>query len=269
MLNYVEMSAEGRLSSYVRKFWILDNSTSEVPAATKYALPNTCFTLALIWGNGLIVDFPDKATHMTAGNYMVGELTTKISVTILPYTKAFMIQLSPCAASLLSDCSFHELTNQFATIIDINKGLARSFLNINILDNIGTKQRILKVLECYLYPTAASEFIAGCFHLFETHPTAIPFKIGDLSSFTGYTIRGIEKKFRRHVGLTPKHTFNIIKIRSVVNELIAPTDRLSLTTLAYKYGYADQSHFTKTFSSIMNSLPSKFDQTQYILPSKT
>lgn len=93
MLNYVEMSPKSRLSSYVRKFWILDNSTCEVPAATKYALPNTCFTLALIWGNGVIVDFPDKATHMTAGNYMVGELTTKISVTVLPYTKAFMVQL--------------------------------------------------------------------------------------------------------------------------------------------------------------------------------
>ena len=269
MLNYVEMSPEGRLSSYVRKFWILDNSTSEMPAATKYALPNTCFTLAFIWGNGLIVDFPHKATHMTAGNYMVGELTTTISVTVLPHTKAFMVQLSPWAASLLSNCSFHELTNHFATIMDINTELARSFSNINILDNTGTKQHILKVLECYLYPTATSEFIASCFHLFETYPTAIPFKIDNLSSFTGYTIRGIEKKFRRHVGLTPKHTFTIVKIRLVVNELIAPTDRLSLTTLAYKYGYADQSHFTKTFCCIMDSLPSRFDQTEYILPFQT
>jgi AraC-like DNA-binding protein len=266
MLKYLEMSPEHQLRSYVRKFWILDNSISGLPATIRYALPNTCFTLAFIWGNGLMVDFPDKAVHMTSGSYLVGELTTKIGVTVLPYTKAFMVQLNPWTAGILSKCSFHELTNQFAPIVDLNKALAQSIDDINILDNTGSKQQISKVLERFLYPTPASAFITSCFDLFHSHPTAIPFRVPNLSSPTGYTIRGIEKKFKQHVGLTPSQAFAIIKVRSVVNELIVSSNQLSLTALAYKYGYTDQSHFTKTYSRIMESLPSKFDQRQYILP---
>ncbi|MDQ0640217.1 AraC-like DNA-binding protein [Pedobacter sp. W3I1] len=269
MLKYLEMSSESPLNSYVRKFWILDNSESGLVATTKHALPNTCITIAIIHGDGLIIDFPNNPISIARGSYLVGEITKATGVMVLPYTKAFMVQLNPWAATLLSNCSFHELTNQFAAIADINRELARSFIDINVLDNKGTKQQILKALELYLYPTGASTLIASCFNLFESHSPFIPLKIAALSDHTGYTVRGIEKKFRRHVGLTPKQAFTIMKVRSVVNELISSTGNLSLTALAYKYGYTDQSHFTRSYFCIMDSLPSKFNKLQYILPLQT
>jgi len=266
MLNYLEMSSEYPLNSYIRKFWILDNSTSGLVATTKHALPNTCFTIAIICGSGLMVDFLNNAVAMAKGSYLVGEITTTASITVLPYTKAFMVQLNPWAATLLSNCSFHELKNQFAAIADINRNLAQSLSKINVLDNDGTKRQILNSLELYLYPTTASIFIAGCFNFFDSQCTLVPLKIADLSKHTGYTVRGIEKKFRRHVGLTPKQAFSILKVRSVVNELISSRGNLSLAALAYKYGYTDQSHFIKSYFSIMDSLPSKFDEVKYLLP---
>jgi len=267
MFNYHEMSSDHRLRSYIRKFWIIDNPSQAT--ITKQALPNACITLAFVSGQGLIVDFPNNASCMTSGSYLVGELTRKVGVTVLPYTKAFMVQLNPWAASLLSKCSFHELTNQFTPILEINKTLALKFREIDILDNMEARLLIQKTLADYFYPSATSAFIAECFHLFDCHPTAIPFKLNHLSTPTRYSIRGIEKKFRQHLGLTPKHAFAIMNIRKVVNELMIPDNPISLTSLAYKYGYTDQAHFTKSYLAIMESLPSRFIKAQYILPLQT
>ncbi|MET4083972.1 AraC-like DNA-binding protein [Pedobacter sp. UYP30] len=266
MLNYEEIIPDFHLRHYIRKFWILDNSTSLLPSPEKYALPNTCFTLALIYGEGLILNFHGVSIQIKSGNFMVGELTEKIGVKILPNTKAFMIQLNPWAASLLSKFSFHELTNQFSEIININKSLSQSVKDIDIFDNAATVRQLSKIFENYFCPTPASAFISHCFQLFESHLLITPFKIIDLSSSSGHTGRSIEKKFKQHIGLTPKQAHKILKIRSIINELTLSKNHLSLTDLAYRYGYADQSHFTKTYFQIIQSLPSKFNIEQYILP---
>jgi AraC-like DNA-binding protein len=52
----------------------------------------------------------------------------------------------------------------------------------------------------------------------------------------------------------------------VVDALVLPGHEQSLTTLAYRFGYADQSHFIKAFQQVMNEPPSRFVQEQYILP---
>ncbi|WP_316757472.1 helix-turn-helix domain-containing protein [Pedobacter aquatilis] len=265
MIDYYEMSPDWRKQSFIRKFWILDNSSETLD--TKYALPNTCFTLAIISGNGLIIDFQDRTSHMTAGSYLVGLLTKKVGVTVLPNSRAFMVQLNPWAATLLSKCSYLELVNQFSPLIEINRALASAFAKIYNSDYKITRQGIQNALENYLYPTASSLFIEGCFHHFNSSPFIHPFKLQTLSSATGYSLRYIEKKFRQHIGVAPKSAFNINRIRKVVDELaIRDNNELSLTSISYKYGYSDQAHFTKSYSSIMNSPPSRFILSHYILP---
>lgn len=267
MLNYFEMSADPRLHSFIRKFWILENPYEL--SVTKFALPNTCITLAIVSGNGLVIDFKDSTTNLTSGSYIVGELTSRVNVTVLPNSKAFMVQLNPWTATLLSRCSYHELVNQCSPLLDINKSLGSAFQNIDNLDYETTRQQIQKAIENYLYPTTSSLFIEKCFYLFNTHPLDTPFKLNNLCSTTGFSVRSIEKKFRQHVGLTPKNAFSITKVRKVVNELNGSDGDLSLTDLSYKYGYFDQAHFTKSYYSIMDSLPSKFNVTPYLLPLKT
>ena len=266
MLDYFEMTADPGLNSFIRKFWIIENPYG-LPV-TKFALPNTCMTLAIISGNGLIINFKNDTTYLAPGSYLVGELTKKIGITVLPNSKAFMVQLNPWAGGLLSGCSYHELVDQFSPLVDINKTLASAFHKIDNLNNHITRHQIQKAIEKYGYPTTSAKFIEECFYLFDSHPLANPFKIKDLSLATGYSVRYIERKFRQHVGLTPKNAFSISKIRKVVDELSVRDNDLSLTAIAYKYGYSDQAHFTKSYYSIMDSLPSKFIVTPYLLPLK-
>ena len=267
MPAYEEISSENCFPFYIRKFWILDNSLSPLQTVLQYALPNTCFTLAFIIGNGVLLEYPDKKSRLVFGSYLVGQLTTKVSVTVLPYTKAFMVQLNPWAASLLSELSFHELTNQVIELRDVNQKIADSIIRDDLIDSKCFKNTMEKIFVDYLYPTKDSMLIASCFHLFRNQPIGHLNKIADLSAHTGYSIRSLEKKFKQNVGLSPKQVHMILRVRSLIDEIqLNKNGKVSLTTLAYRYGFSDQAHFIRTYRNMMDSAPSKFDRAEYILP---
>lgn len=266
MLNYAELLPGANFRPYVRKYWTIDNTLSPLIPATKYVLPNTCFTLALISGAGVIIHHSSQVHHLVTGHYMVGQLSQKTGVTLLPGTKAIMVQFNPWAAPLLSNIPFHELTDNFADLINVSRTLALALRGADAFGRLHAIKQLEQVLNHYLAPTSASAFVAGCFHLFNNTGPTQPFKITALAAYTGYTTRGIEKKFKQHVGLTPKQTHTIFKVRSVVDALVLPGHEQTLTALAYRFGYADQSHFIKAFQQVMNEPPSRFVEEQYILP---
>lgn len=265
MLTYQEIMPHIALQAYIRKYWVLDNLASAMPSATKYALPNTCVTLAFISGNGVMVNFSETSQHIAAGAYLVGQATGKIGVTVLPHTRAFMVQLNAWAAALLTNCPFHEITDQFAELTDVNKVLGQSLRDFDIPNNDQLKQHIEKALGGIFYPSKASEFIAGCFNYLNGQQATDGFPIAHLAHYSGYSMRGLEKKFKQHVGLSPKQVYTILRVRSAVDELVAPHD-VSLTALAYRYGYTDQAHFIKTFRHVLDCTPGGFNEHHYLLP---
>src|SRR5215217_9252542 len=111
MLNYHELSSSPHLKPYIRKFWVLDNLLSSLATETRYALPNTCFTLAFVCGNGLVIDQGDLSYVVGEGVFIAGQISVKTGISVLPYTKAFMVQLNAQAAPLLTNCPFYQLTN--------------------------------------------------------------------------------------------------------------------------------------------------------------
>lgn len=66
------------------------------------------------------------------------------------------------------------------------------------------------------------------------------------------------KRFREEVGLSPKKYAKIIKINSILSELLEFNEDKLLTDLVYAYDYFDQSHFIKDFKSIVGKTPSQY-----------
>jgi AraC-like DNA-binding protein len=80
--------------------------------------------------------------------------------------------------------------------------------------------------------------------------------VNQLVQYTGYSERHLERKFTETVGLSPKKFSNIIKLHSFLKYLkIEPKN---LTTIAYKAGYADQSHLIKEFKKYTGITPTEY-----------
>jgi AraC-like DNA-binding protein len=267
VFNYKEIPSSGPIKSYIRKFWVLDHSNSQLYSDAKYALPNGCFTLAFISGAGLILESENRTSHINSGIFIVGQITKRLKVIVKPGSKAIMAQLAPWTPSLFTKLPLSELTGEFAALDLVNNSLYKAFSTIDISDENLLVQKVYHELENYFYETTDSCFIKTVVGMFMANLTDVPIKIADIASNTGYSKRYIEKKFSLHTGLSPKEMYSILRLRSVVNTLHGTGNKLSLTQLALEFGYFDQSHFIKAYTGIMDSLPGRFAVENYILPS--
>lgn len=68
------------------------------------------------------------------------------------------------------------------------------------------------------------------------------------------TERTFERKFLKEIGVTPKQFARIIQFNFSFNQ-IKESDYTKLTNIAFDNGYADQSHFIRTFKKYTGSTP--------------
>ena len=71
------------------------------------------------------------------------------------------------------------------------------------------------------------------------------------------TERTFEKRFSKEIGVTPKQFASIIQFSSSMNKL-TKDDFCKLTDIGLDSGYADQSHFIRTFKKYTGKIPSNF-----------
>ncbi len=70
------------------------------------------------------------------------------------------------------------------------------------------------------------------------------------------TERTMERRFTAAVGVTPKQFARIVQFQSSLNHLSDAT-HARLVDAAYTYGFADQSHFIRTFKRYTGRTPSE------------
>ena len=81
-------------------------------------------------------------------------------------------------------------------------------------------------------------------------------RIGDLAAEAGVHPVHLARVFRRQEGLTPGDYVQKLRIRAACELLIH--HETPLAGVATECGFADQSHFSRTFKKIMRATPSQF-----------
>lgn len=69
--------------------------------------------------------------------------------------------------------------------------------------------------------------------------------------------RRIQQRFKNEIGISPKLFQRTLRVNKVIQEIIK-TPHVHLTSLAYQYGYFDQSHFIHEFKQFTSMSPSRF-----------
>lgn len=82
--------------------------------------------------------------------------------------------------------------------------------------------------------------------------------MSNLTRYTGYTERHIERKFLEAIGMTPKKFSNIVRLHGFLRQLTTDATRESLTMMSYEYGYSDQAHLINQFKKTTGITPREY-----------
>jgi AraC-like DNA-binding protein len=83
------------------------------------------------------------------------------------------------------------------------------------------------------------------------------FRVAELADHCNLSTRQLQRQFHDVVGVSAKTLARSIRFEEVRKRLMFDPEQ-SLTTLAYKHGYADQAHFVRDFKEFADRTPSEF-----------
>src|SRR5262249_19878110 len=73
----------------------------------------------------------------------------------------------------------------------------------------------------------------------------------------GVTLRTLQRRFDRHVGVSPKWVLRRCRIQDALDRIEAG-DAVDWADLAVQLGYADQSHFVNSFTALVGVPPEEY-----------
>lgn len=91
------------------------------------------------------------------------------------------------------------------------------------------------------------------------HRSGGQMRIGQIAAECGLSPRQVERTLLSAAGLPPKSLARLIRFEQARDRIAARPD-LSLTSLAYDLGYADQAHFIRDFKRLAGHTPGYFRQ---------
>lgn len=86
--------------------------------------------------------------------------------------------------------------------------------------------------------------------------------VNELAEKSNLTIRTLQRKFIKEVGVSPKDFIQITRFQESFKQL-AGEDYAKLTDIVYANGFADQSHFIRVFKTFAGKTPSNFANKGY------
>lgn len=164
----------------------------------------------------------------------------------------FAIKFQPWAAHKLWNINMNDATDNEISISELNnKYLLNLEEKINAEKDIYTIIYIVeKIIANKLNGDKKEDLKKAVQHVYNKNSA-------DIFSDLSIGQRRVEQRFRHEIGISPKLLQRTFRINRVLKKMIAQTNA-SLTSLAYEFGYFDQSHFIYDFKKFTGCTPSRF-----------
>jgi AraC-like DNA-binding protein len=237
------------LPRYVKNIWTLENHDFEnTDHSLKFfadGCPGLMFSQAQ---SGIFIGDQELSTFFLYGpSVQTIELVTKGSYKIVGF---FFL---PHVVNTLFGINAIDLTD---TCMDMNQFSAFAKETGSQLMAAGNMEEQIRIMEAFIGSLAnsgaqdplmerATRFIMDSKGEAPLREVQRVFKISE---------RTFERRFSQHVGITPKLFSKICRFDSSIKQL-EKGNYEKLSDIAYENGYADQSHFVRTFKEFTNTTP--------------
>lgn len=247
---------ESALHPYVRNVWILENhDIPETPHKLKFfadGCPGLMFQQS---ESGVRID-----EEVLSPFLLYGQTVKPIEMKCTGSYKMIILILHPNALHALFALNASDLTD---TCLDMQSYSVHSKAVGSALIASATTEERVRIMEAFLLRQASQakgdQEIQHMTSFIMNSNGSLPVK--HLQARIEMSERTFERKFIRQVGVPPKLFSKIIRFSSSIRQ-IDIGDYSKLSDIAYENGYADQSHFVRSFKEFTSITPRAYKKKQ-------
>ncbi len=247
-INYLEYFPSADLKKFIECFWTMKTVDSTAPVPEHRVLPDGCMDF--------IFDFSSDC--IGTRTYFVGTMTTPAIFTLPGYVDLIGVRFNPGCALPFIQTSASECVDEVIELAQIwDQNISIIWEQLQRTENSITRIEFIqkKLRETLTDESEIDPYVQYSINAISKSNGKIMSK--DLEIRTGIGQRQLERKFARHLGLSPKAFSRIIRFKSVVKAANA-TNKPDWADIAINHGYTDQSHLIKDFREFSGLSPSEF-----------
>ncbi|QNL47874.1 helix-turn-helix transcriptional regulator [Olivibacter sp. SDN3] len=256
MMEYRKFAPPTPLIPYVRYFWTLDNRGD--------AMGYHAFTTIADGLPGLIFQ------QLTAGRaqqqgyelptcYLYGQSIQPSTIIIPSDFRAVGVYFYPNALQSIFGLPAFELTDQCLAIDTLDGKIGASL--IEQLMNAPTADTQIGALADYLHQRIVKNVVSLDAEAVYASRMLVDsggrIQLRELRKELRISERSFQRKFQQAIGISPKLFSRICQFQAAMQH-IREGRPLKFTDLALAHGYADQSHFIRTFQAFVGCSPRQF-----------
>ncbi|GGC98701.1 AraC family transcriptional regulator [Enterococcus wangshanyuanii] len=251
--HYQEIQPDLRLSAYIQSYWFSYTRPNQEPARI---IPDLC--------SDLIVQLTPALEILSV------ELCGPSTTFFYSYAERELLHLGIRfhlgGMYPFINQSFKELKNQLRPLIEVEKALAKELAAQ--LSGKATVAELIRVLNQY--------FLKQLNRMDRQISAAIPLFIHEYSAYKSYesltaktliSERSLQRLFKEEIGLTPYEVFDVLRFQNVYQE-ITKNPQIKQLDLVEKYGFADQSHYSKKMKRMTGLTPQEMTKHVGIIQDK-
>lgn len=236
------------LSHLIRHFLVLESDHVEL--MDHHFFPDGNSGMVFHYGSPF-KQHPDSFIYGQVSKFLHIQSTGKIGMLIVVF--------QPYGSHLLLGIPAHELSDELIPLSELWKTAARD-LEEQVISAPDNGKRI-EILESFLSKKSglcleADPIITQSLSMIYADHGLSP--IHELNKTLQVSERQLERKFKAHIGVSPKNFSNIIRLQFFLKLFRTTSSEKNLTEIAYESGYYDQAHLIREFRKNVGLSPGQY-----------
>jgi len=245
------------LAPYIRQYWYLEMDASEGMQRLERVVPNGFVEMTFHFSDRLMKIA--ETCEMQPGVIISGQKTGFFDVLPTGRTEMLSVQFYPHSTGLFFPFPVSELTDYSLHLADAVGAVARE-LEEQLHELSSLEERVTHIERFLLQLlTRSSSYqwnrICHSIQLINTSKGIVP--VSELADAACLSRKQHEREFKKMVGLSPKQYLKVIRFQAALY-VHQQFPGASLTELAYRCGYFDQSHMINDFRQLSGITPGQY-----------